>query len=742
MIKRHGSPEGYVALDGEWVEIPPPPVLRADPPGRFGPQDYTMLDELIADRDRALEREFVQFQPDTSTGMPEGIELSPEEQAFFKAAQERNLAISKETFAQLERGKKASERQFGADGRKFIDALNDGSAINNFWQALQLLFCTRLSLLECHAPTQHKIVGEILLRIPERDRIRLLAEQFFPDLKPRKSDPLAQLFAEYLHGPKSDFRHLEWGAPKPQSETDLPTDTKNAVAMHFGELREAFLAFKGSAIDLNGSDDLDIMAHGQKTADLLRGRKPEPGDLVGVGTLSQVESGWMKQAAYSHAMSSVARGRPEGHYLRLALQKRPSGFRTMRLDTFPRRSVWPYIASHLDILDRALGLTPCFTFDPKFERVKALNLLRLLPKVPARYADVLIESATSGHRTEAEAAQACLAGMGHLAEKIIPLLSVKRAKTRIGAARCLAIVGNENVVQELYIRLDKEKSSPVAGAIREAISVLSSSAKPLSAPDSAVLMREARVNSEKQWPTKTGWMADIQLPVLVFKDGGAAPAGVGIWLLKLALEAGRPSIAGNVDIWMPLFTVETQRSFALEVVRQWTAFDAAPQPEERLERWRQTAIDEGYNCYLMFREHHFDDIKMSARLNWFGSQYEGEEPDRPKTREEWARANEESWRHRAQTFANWEKYPNSAAAARGALAFARYALPGPLLSNIAEYLEAHGRRTNQAKSLLEVLAALPDGSGLELLRSISRHQPQKTLRSYADMLLHEAEQQT
>lgn len=100
--------------------------------------------------------------------------------------------------------------------------------------------------------------------------------------------------------------------------------------------------------------------------------------------LTQSKINLTRMSAYRSVMRRLCPGKEEGYFLSLALSKIPQGFYRMNFATYPRRMVWPYIATHFDILDRAMGLAEPFVFEPKLERTKAIAILKLLPKVPMR----------------------------------------------------------------------------------------------------------------------------------------------------------------------------------------------------------------------------------------------------------------------------------------------------------------------------------------------------------------------
>ncbi|NNE80314.1 MAG: hypothetical protein HKN18_08595 [Silicimonas sp.] len=730
-------PDSYRALDGTVVAIPPPPPLADGPMPTFGTSDESWLNDLIAFRDRAIrndEKSQGSIPDDTLAHSGLDPDLRREMELHFE--QQRKMADVQS--ARFDKARIKSDALYGADGRGFLDALNDGSAIKDFWRAFNTLMYQRIPVMQYHAPDQQIILRDLLARFPERVWLPIVAQQCLPMLDHRKSDHLHELMDQFIAGSTADFRHLETGAAKPETESQLPPQIRKAVLQAAFSMLSGFAGFKraigpGDAIS-NPEEDL---AQAKRVADILRkvGRErlsDDKLDLVeelfrDIQPARTYEEGQTQSeinlhvaSAFNMAMQSAMPGKPEGFYLRDMLSKHPNGFAALNLATYPRQMVWPYLASHLDILDRAMGLAKPFYFEPRFERRKAIELVALLPKPPQRYGDILFEVATGADAGGRETAQRLLAGATTFATRATLCLSIRKAAIRAAAAATLQSIGDPAALSALKVQHDRERAKSAKAAMDNAIHALTAA----SPPDIEALLTIASNDTLPQ-PQKMSWIADLDPPDLKLADGRLAPAEFADWLLADASRHGAAGGAPRIDAHLSALSGPSRTELAAWTLRQWIAYDTQPWPDEKIDEAYEGEVQFSYEMYEMMweaRGHLGDNAPEYQRTSLMD-----------KT--EWRSFARDRIAKRTDAVMNTQPYLFSAQPARGVLAIARHAQGALLAHEIGAYLTAHGRRLAQAKSLLDCLAASEASESRMLLIDVSRNQKQKSLRSHATALI-------
>ena len=308
--------------------------------------------------------------------------------------------------------------RFGKDGAGFLTALNGGHLWADFWGALASLVGSPLENPMRMPDAWQSQISQMLRSLPRGLRVRVLAQGFFPVTRlPRKSEALFNLMVEELTHPSADLRQWEVGVPKMTSSDAMPDDMLIEVATRFSRRGVQFSHFKAHAEDKNrekaplgrapvNAPGVAPLDRGEALA-ILSGVKVARRHSEGQ---TEAEVNLIRTQAFHGAMRHVKPGIPEGHLMHLALSSRPSGptFAQVRWDDFPPSAVWPYIASHLDTVARALDQAP-LPWEPALQPIKALKTLTYLPKCPAQLADRVTGFAHSGTKAQKAAAEAALA---------------------------------------------------------------------------------------------------------------------------------------------------------------------------------------------------------------------------------------------------------------------------------------------------------------------------------------------
>jgi len=555
IAKNNLQPTSYAALDGEEVRIPPAPALRDGPMPVFDETDRVWLDRLIASRDNVIAYEttihmskhdvdYSDLDPETAKQMEE-----------FAAAKAK---LAHDMMAQQSVRSLTALAEFGPDGTGFLDQLNDGRALDDFWGTLNRLLCQRLPLMRYHAPDQHQIVRDLLLRFPERIWLPIVAQICWPKEEHRKSRPVSELMNTYLTSPQPDFRNLEHDGIDVREDKQIEKAMLAAMANKFMVME----SFRNNVMDADApADPADQLKKSHtlrevmktppmremsdEQAALLRGLllDIEPSRTFEAG-YTQSEINKMKSDVVASVFARHKRGNYPGYFLKHALQSVPQGFYRINLRDYPSSMVWPYIASHFDILDRALGIADPDPWDAHLEPDKAISALALLPKLPVRYAEAVFDIAVGPAKKGRAEAQSLLVGATALVGRASAILGDKKSTIRAEAARTLAAIADPSALSALRLRATKEKVQRVKAALEDAIGALDQSRmKAVSEPDYLNEYDSLTIEIDP----KVSWLADKDHPELSFQSGERVPPHCVIRLLNIAVAHGSPLGSAYVD---------------------------------------------------------------------------------------------------------------------------------------------------------------------------------------------------
>ena len=378
----------YNTIDGQRVTIPP--VARRDSTVTvFTEADVSWLAEAMRDARARL----AAYRSEVAAGANPvyAARLGPAELAM-----------------------KEADARFGPDGAGFLDALNAGELWDDFWRAMFCVFGLRAQRpTRIEGAVQNHIIT-LLRKLPSARRQHILAQAFFPAMrKPRQWEGFHALVIEELERPDADLRAWEVGVGKISSIEDIDDKVLIEIARSFGARTGQFAAFTAHVSDA----DKDKPPLQIKTASTPGTRPADRAEALAVledfpvsntygpGVIVKSEANLYLTQAFHATMRKIMPGIPQGHLMNLALSTMPYGPTWPRVDfaSFPRNSVWPYIASHLDIVDRALR-GERLPWEPFMEPMKALNALAFLPKPPACLVPVLERTARGGTAAQKKAA--------------------------------------------------------------------------------------------------------------------------------------------------------------------------------------------------------------------------------------------------------------------------------------------------------------------------------------------------
>ncbi len=388
------------------------------------------------------------------------------------------------------------------------------------------------------------------------------------------------------------------------------------------------------------------------------------------------------------------RSMKKGDFMRVLLPEEAYNF--IPPETFPKSTIWPYIAANLDIVDEAMGLRPV-TQEP-VSRVAAICYIAVLPKTPSRYFGPLLEAATGTAKAGRAEARALLEDVPEVSGQLISLLDDTRQAIRAGAAEWISERRDKDAIDAMKKRLKKEKSEIARAAILTALKLLDVSLDDYVGP--AALINEAEAGLKKARFDKLDWLNMDHMPALKFAGGKAVPANVIRWWVFLAFKLKQPGGNSLFEIWLDQLQPDDAAAFSLWLFEAWTAYDTAkPSDEEanahakanakqRLKAWARWYAD-------WTEEDHFNQLRREFLSN----------------------------------------YLNSGAASKGLLGLATRIPPQILADRVRTYLKNHGSRNSQASAQLELLAAKGDPVSLQVLISAATRLKQKGVQAFAGELV-------
>ncbi len=362
------------------------------------------------------------------------------------------------------------------------------------------------------------------------------------------------------------------------------------------------------------------------------------------------------------------------------------------LQDLPRDAVWPWVAENMDALDEALGLKPT---EKPIQIDRALEAVGLLPVTPQRYFAKILDIAVSEKRPLRRQAMALLRNGKELVARIEALLDDKRQQVRINVAVWLADLRSVTSEGALRKRLKKEKSDPVRAALIESLQRMGFDLSDVIGP--ASLIAEAETTCAKVAPDVPAWLAAHGLPAPHFRDGSAVPSLLVQHWLALAIRLKDPAASGQFGIYLDQLLEDDARSFSNWVLDSWIGYDTG------------TATLEEATAYAL--------ANYQQHLAWLYIPY-----PKPEDRE----------RVIAQIIREKTSEPlNSGSEAKGVLALACRADPVFAANRVRWFLKKHGRRSNQAMALLEVLAGIGRPAALQVVIAASVRLKQKSTQARA-----------
>ncbi len=361
----------------------------------------------------------------------------------------------------------------------------------------------------------------------------------------------------------------------------------------------------------------------------------------------------------------------------------------------PNPTVWPVLATHFDILDQAIASSS--TLRRADGHAIVLGLCSLFPKPPRRFLNMLLDAAAEGARVERRRARAFLAEAGELTAVIGPLLKEASATKRAGAAQWLGERRDAAAVPVLRAALKAEKNLAAEAAILAGLAACGDDISDQFAEEK--LVAEAERELPKLKVDYAAFMDRAALPALCWADGRPVdPKLVEYWFAR-AHKLKQPGADPLLEMVLGRLDRAGAAAMGRSILSTFVQLDT-----------RKPTSDEA-NAYA--------EAGADARVKAVGFYRKG------YTREQ---AFADMRQERVST------YLGSALDHRGLLALARYTSPGEAVAIVQRYLKDHGKRPNQCRALLEMLAADPIPQKLQLILATAKRHKQPGARKFAGTL--------
>jgi len=372
------------------------------------------------------------------------------------------------------------------------------------------------------------------------------------------------------------------------------------------------------------------------------------------------------------------------------------------LAELPREVVWPYVATHLHVLDEAFGLTA--SERGGFDRLQTLAALRLLPAMPARFLGPLLEIATGPSRTGREEARRMLAGAPGIDARFVTLLDDTRQAVRAGAAEWLGRRGDASAADALEARLKKERSELARAAILTALGKLGRDVATHVGPEA--LAKEAAKGLKSAKLGKLAWLNLDHLPKVAYRHGDPVPDDVLRYWVHLAVKLKQPGGNALFGIYLDRLEPADAETLSTWVLDSWIDHDTARASDEEANAHAATHAPARLKQYLRW----YPDYTLEQAVASLKAEIKGQ-------------------------------YLNSGAATKGLLALAEKAPPALVADRVRSYLKSHGSRTSQASALLELAAAHAHPATLQVVIAAATRLRQKGVQAFAGALVERVAEQ-
>ena len=355
--------------------------------------------------------------------------------------------------------------------------------------------------------------------------------------------------------------------------------------------------------------------------------------------------------------------------------------------------LWPYFAERLDLLEEALGLkqdeeeSP-YRFLETDKRQNAFGILKLFPRLPARFVPMLWDIALGSGKTERPWAQECLEKIPNKEEKVVAALASRQQDARMAAAQWLSRLGYKDAIPELRQALSKEKSEVVKDELIKTLEAFGVRLEELLDRDK--LDEEAERGLKKGIPKELDWFPFDQLPAVSWSDSGKpVPSQILHWFIVQGHKLKNAEANPTLRRYCSLLRKNQREKLGRFVMESWIAKDTKP---------KYTAEQAAAIAQQQARQ-------MAA----YAKQHPQYHPDFDEQRSYQA------------IFNSYLTHPEgSQIGTKGILAVAGACCGGDAAPIVHRYIKQwYGYRGAQSKALLQVLAWIDHPSATQVILSVA-----------------------
>lgn len=367
--------------------------------------------------------------------------------------------------------------------------------------------------------------------------------------------------------------------------------------------------------------------------------------------------------------------------------------RTPYLRSDPDR-IWPYFAERIDLLEEVFGLKHVVEeragvyLREKDHRQNGFGILKLFPRVPAKFVPLLWDIALGPSKTERPLAQVCLDKAPNKQEKILAALASRQQDARLAAAEWLANFNCKDAIPALRTALSKEKSEPVKDELIRALESLGVALEELL--DLNKLDQDAEKGLKKGVPADLEWFPFAQLPPVRWSESEKpVPSAIIQWFLIQGHRLKDAEANPTLRRYCSLFRKDDRETLGKFVLETWIAKDTKPKHTSD----QAAALAQ----------------KEAAQAAGYAKQYPQYYPDFDEQK------------HYQAAFNRLLIQPEgSQTSTKGILAVAGACCGGDAAPIVHRYIKQwYGYRGAQSKALLQVLAWVDHPSGTQVVLSVA-----------------------
>ena len=244
-------------------------------------------------------------------------------------------------------------------------------------------------------------------------------------------------------------------------------------------------------------------------------------------------------------------------------------------------AIWPYFAERLDLIEEAFGVSQPSSrstyqdYLAQDRRQNAFSILKLFPRIPSRFVQMLWDIALGSGKTERPWAQECLEKFPNTEQRVVAALASRQQESRLAAAQWLGKLKCNAAIPQLRTALAKEKSESVKDELIRTLELLGVKLEELL--DLEKLDDEAQKGLKKGIPKELDWFPFDRLPTVRWADSGKPVSPVIIhWFIVQGHKLKTAEAGPTLRRYCSLLLTEDREKLGMFVLESWIAQDTKP----------------------------------------------------------------------------------------------------------------------------------------------------------------------